>query len=48
MQNAVSISKKFENFIDDSNNYVAGRFKADQVDENLLFKVGSQIIKFGD
>jgi len=41
MQNAVSITKKFKNFIHDSNNYVAGRLKTDQVDESHLFKVSS-------
>jgi CRISPR/Cas system-associated protein Csm6 len=46
MQNAVSIAKKLKNFIHDSNNYVAGRLRADQVDESLLFKVN--IVKFSE
>lgn len=37
MQNAVGITKKLDNFINDCDNYVAGRFKAGEIDENLLF-----------
>ncbi|XP_012528057.1 probable cysteine--tRNA ligase, mitochondrial isoform X2 [Monomorium pharaonis] len=37
MQNAVSVTKKLDNFINDCDNYVAGRFKTGEIDENLLF-----------
>lgn len=37
MQVAVSVTKKLDNFINDCDNYVAGRFKAGEIDENLLF-----------
>ncbi|XP_011863318.1 PREDICTED: probable cysteine--tRNA ligase, mitochondrial [Vollenhovia emeryi] len=37
MQTAVSITKKLDNFINDCDNYVAGKFKAGEIDENLLF-----------
>ncbi|KAL6447973.1 hypothetical protein ACFW04_000192 [Cataglyphis niger] len=37
MQNAVSITKKFDNFTSDCDNYVAGKFKTGEIDENLLF-----------
>lgn len=39
MQVAVSVTKKLDNFINDCDNYVAGRFKAGEIDENLLFIV---------
>lgn len=42
MQNAVSITKKFDNFISDCDNYVAGKFKTGEIDENLLFTVNNQ------
>ncbi|TGZ53489.1 Cysteinyl-tRNA synthetase, mitochondrial [Temnothorax longispinosus] len=37
MQTAMSVTKKLDNFINDCDNYVAGRFKAGEIDENLLF-----------
>nr|XP_012235778.1 PREDICTED: probable cysteine--tRNA ligase, mitochondrial isoform X1 [Linepithema humile]XP_012235779.1 PREDICTED: probable cysteine--tRNA ligase, mitochondrial isoform X1 [Linepithema humile] len=37
MQNAVEITKKLDNFINDCDNYVAGKFKGGEIDENLLF-----------
>lgn len=36
MQNAVSLTKKFENFINDCDNYVAGKLPGSEIDENLL------------
>lgn len=42
MQNAVSITKKFDNFTSDCDNYVAGKFKTGEIDENLLFTVKNQ------
>ena len=39
MQNAVSTIKKFDNFISDCDNYVAGKFETGEIDENLLFAV---------
>lgn len=42
MQNAVSVSDKFEHFLNDSDSYVAGKFQTGEIDENLLFKVSSQ------
>ncbi|XP_024883349.1 cysteine--tRNA ligase, mitochondrial [Temnothorax curvispinosus] len=37
IQTAMSVTKKLDNFINDCDNYVAGRFKAGEIDENLLF-----------
>lgn len=42
MQIAVSVTKKLDNFINDCDNCVAGRFKAGEIDENLLFAVSYQ------
>lgn len=42
MQNAVGITKKLDNFISDCDNYVAGKFKGGEIDENLLFAVSSR------
>ncbi|EFN83100.1 Cysteinyl-tRNA synthetase, mitochondrial [Harpegnathos saltator] len=36
MQNAVSVTKKIENFISDSDTYTAGKLQAGEIDENLL------------
>ncbi|KAL0127604.1 hypothetical protein PUN28_003117 [Cardiocondyla obscurior] len=36
MQIAVQVTKKLDNFLNDCDNYVAGRFKASEIDENLL------------
>lgn len=36
MQNAVLVTKKFDNFINDCDNYVAGKFETGEIDENLL------------
>lgn len=43
MQNAVSITKKMENFINDCDNYVAGKVQASEIDENLLLTVSYRI-----
>ncbi|XP_011703416.1 PREDICTED: probable cysteine--tRNA ligase, mitochondrial isoform X1 [Wasmannia auropunctata] len=37
MQTAVTVIKKLDNFMNDCDNYVAGRFKTGEIDENLLF-----------
>jgi len=42
MQTAMSVTKKLDNFINDCDNYVAGRFKTGEIDENLLFTVSYQ------
>lgn len=41
MQAAVSVTKKLDNFMNDCDNYVAGKFKAGEIDENLLFTVST-------
>ncbi|XP_018360959.1 PREDICTED: probable cysteine--tRNA ligase, mitochondrial [Trachymyrmex cornetzi] len=37
IQTAVSVTKKLDNFINDCDNYVAGKFKTGKIDENLLY-----------
>lgn len=46
MQTAVATTKKLDNFINDCDNYVAGRFKTGEIDENLLFTVSYQFLLF--
>ncbi|XP_032666506.1 probable cysteine--tRNA ligase, mitochondrial isoform X2 [Odontomachus brunneus] len=36
MQNAVSVTKKIENFVSDCNTYVVGKLQTGKIDENLL------------
>jgi len=42
MQNAVLVTQKFDNFINDCDNYVVGKFETGDIDENLLFTVNNQ------
>ncbi|KAG5344542.1 SYCM protein, partial [Acromyrmex charruanus] len=37
IETAVSVTKKLDNFINDCDNYVAGKFKTGEIDENLLY-----------
>lgn len=39
MQNAVGITKKLDNFMNDCDNFVAGKFKGGEIDENILLTV---------
>ncbi|XP_020283326.1 probable cysteine--tRNA ligase, mitochondrial isoform X2 [Pseudomyrmex gracilis] len=36
MQNAVAVINKFDNFLSDCDNFIAGRFKGAKIDENIL------------
>lgn len=48
MQNAVLVTKKFDNFINDCDNYVAGKFETGEIDENLLLSVNNQYFTFSN
>lgn len=46
LQTAVLVTKKLDNFINDCDNYVAGSFKASEIDENLLLTVSYQFSSY--